>query len=96
MTSEYREGAPDGQGRKRKRARKTTSEPLFTCAEIRPNTVYSTSGAAKAVGVSEECISQWKAAGLEYVDRQTIGAKQDRIVGIWILRFLARNKTRKE
>lgn len=96
MTSEYREGAPGGQDRKRKRPKREPSEPLFTGAEIRPHHVYSTAGAAAAVGVSEEVISSWKQRGLEYVPREDIGSKQDRIMGIWILRFLARNKTRKE
>ncbi len=92
MESEYREGTPGGQAKKRKRT-KTTSEPLFTASAIEPLCLYSTAGAAALVGISEEGISEWKKNGLEFMEGKALGTKQDRILGQWLIAFFEKMKT---
>lgn len=92
-TSEYREGAPGGQARKRKAADQPPKDPLFKSVRIDFETWYSTSEAADLIGTTIACIGKWKTQGMGFIDHTTAGTKQDYILGSWLHEHMLGMKT---
>ena len=75
MTSDSREGAYGGQGKRR----------------IDPAEVYSTEELTEILNISDKTLDGWAELGLKRVDRKKLGMKTQIYFGDCLLEFLRNN-----